>query len=203
MILNPRGTNGSGKSTIVRAFMKPDAPLFEVCKQTLLSPTKKEPDRMKDYPIIAQEGVNGTAILGSYRNNCGGCDEFSWKGSHDAMCDAIRILAKEYRHVIFEGITVSSVYTRYANLAEEIYMRDGMPTHWLLISPPLDTCLSRVEARTGRMRDERMINNVGTKHRVVESFPEKIDGEPTLGMTYSFHTDNEAAMDIARKAILS
>lgn len=200
MILNIRGTNGSGKTTVTRSFF-PDKENMSLpvvlAEQEIHSPTKKDPDRMVTKAVVGTLCPHDVMVIGSYRNNCGGCDEFSWKGAHDALCEAVLKAAREHEHVIFEGITVSSVFTRYVDLAERCYREAGQLTHWLLLNPPLETCLKRITARSGREADERMRKNVGTKHGVVAHFPEKLAERERSRLphpSWSVETDTSVAI---------
>jgi hypothetical protein len=214
MILNIRGTNGTGKSTLARQYMGTEQVVLAT--QPIFSPTKKDPERWVDKQIVASVNpADSTVLLGRYTNNCGGCDEFSWKGSHDAMCEGILKAAGEYRHVVYEGMIISFIYGRYVELAKRIFQETGQSTHWIMLDIELEECLRRIFNRTGRAVDERMRNNVGSKHAVVQSLTPKLleNGDAIrigLGesekayevpLSVSVHHDNESAAKMARELL--
>lgn len=214
MIINVRGTNGSGKTTVMKSLMglaTGQLNPVDWAHQEIDSPTKKDPQRRvtKHIEGVAFHLPNGSrlGIFGSYKNNCGGCDEFSWKGAHDAICEGILRASRMVEHVAFEGITVSSVYTRYVNLAQKCWEERGQKTHWLLLNPSLETCLQRIVARSGTTVTDRLRTNVGTKHQVVASFPAKIEElyreHPQVRqfLEYSVHADTPEAIAHAKSLV--
>src|SRR5262252_9423192 len=94
MIVNIRGTSGSGKTTIVRGLMAKGLPYdlpIEIISYT-------QTDRKtKITKVITQAVMPGyrleipdmpdTYILGSYENVCGGCDGIP---TQDIICDRAR-----------------------------------------------------------------------------------------------------------------
>ena len=84
MIINVRGTNGSGKTTVVKSLMEmsgPSAVPMTWATQRIHSPTQKDPDRFVDKDVCGDvyELPSGKTlgVLGTYHKKCGGCDEFS------------------------------------------------------------------------------------------------------------------------------
>ena len=123
MILNIRGTHGSGKSWVVHQLLE-----------------------MGHAPILLDNAVLGyhiprlgLAIVGRYSNVCGGCDGIK---SADEVVARVQQFSQEYKHVVFEGILVSHTFGRYSQLDAEL------PDFWFLfLNTPLATCISRVKAR--------------------------------------------------------
>lgn len=135
MIINIRGTSGSGKTTLVRRLLNdadspPDFNVEEIYEEA----AGKE-------RLVAYRLPFNLYVLGSYKNTCGGCDTFSWKGgTGDYLEDLVRRYAAK-GHVIFEGYIVSNSYGRWAKVAEEL------PFTWAFLHTPVEDCIARVYGR--------------------------------------------------------
>lgn len=138
LIINIRGTNGAGKSTIPMSMMvDPDMYVIE-------KPYKGKPKKIAtvfpSYKVIA---------LGSYFNKTGGLDTFP---NNELTQNAFWYILKKYPEydILLEGIIASTIYSTYKDLfkaAEEKY-----PDRKVLIVnfiPPLEVCLERVQERNG------------------------------------------------------
>ena len=136
-ILNIRGTNGSGKSSAVRALMahlgKPIPFLFD---------NKEAGYRCKyapDKPLF---------VLGKYTSACGGLDSsFSYKGAADDVMLCLDLLA-EKGHVVCEGVVAMSSYgfgrlARFANNQKA----KGNNVIFARLDTPAELCVQRVRAR--------------------------------------------------------
>lgn len=129
MIIDIRGTNGSGKSH----------PIHEILKQ--------HPSEQWVLPEHAGEEVTYTlvpsldlAIIGTYDNQCGGADGIT---KQDAITNALRVLHPIYKTVVVEGSIVASVYARWEALAREV--KDDYQ-FWFL-DTPVEDCIASVMAR--------------------------------------------------------
>ncbi len=98
MIINIRGSSGSGKSTVIRKLM---SEYGTVAQYGMLGPKRPEAYQLRDL-----HDIDDTFILGPYLSNCGGCDAI---GSMDKL---LKLLYKYNArgHVIFEGLIISSMY---------------------------------------------------------------------------------------------
>lgn len=137
MILNLRGTSGSGKTTVVRGLMA-KFPINQIVGE------EKKPYGYECRPEA--DGPN-LYVVGSYKNTCGGCDGIK---TQDEICDRVRTFASQ-GDVVFEGLLISHLYSRYLNLDREMAKLHGQKTIWAFLDTPLELCLERVKAR----RDER------------------------------------------------
>jgi thymidylate kinase len=152
LLVNIRGTHGSGKSTAIRALMEKATfrPIYDV----LFGP------RHPEGYVGALPGVSvPTFVIGPYTNTseCGGCDQISRNAT-------VMTLIEKYAakgHVVFEGSLVSSCYGAVGRLLEQW----GMDSVFVFLDTPLEECIRRVEKRRGRERDERLIRNVTAKYR--------------------------------------
>lgn len=148
LILSLRGTNGSGKSTVIRALMAQctPKPIYG-----LLGPRLPEA-YLLDLPKCKQD----VFLLGPYITDCGGCDRI-------LPYDNIPELIKKYAargHVLFEGIIVTSVYGQVGTLMEQ-WKKNSI---FLFLDTVLEECLHRIESRRGKPRDARLIKNVSLKY---------------------------------------
>lgn len=139
IVLNIRGTNGSGKSTATRALI--DGPGMEV----LLAGVRCLTD-------------GDICLIGNYPpGKTGGCDRVQ---TYDLMRAAIRDAVMLYRVVAFESVTVSTVYGSWADFCLEV------PFLWLYLDTPLEVCLARVAHRNGGKEFNR--EKVAEKMRYIE-----------------------------------
>jgi hypothetical protein len=139
MIIDIRGTHGSGKSWIVHKL------LYGLG----LAPT---PIVENGYHIDYQTIIG--AVVGKYETACGGCDGVP---TADEVVRRVRLFSSKYRAVILEGILVAHTYGRYNALAEEMEAA-GIPYHFCFMNTPLKTCVARVLARRRVRGDARPFN---------------------------------------------
>lgn len=149
MIISLRGTNGSGKSFVVRNLRA--LARAERLHYGCLGAKKPEAHALT-LPQVAEP----VYLLGPYDLiRSGGCDSVQ---PYEIIPELIAKYA-ERGHVLFEGIIVTSVYGRVGALLEQW----GKDVVFLFLDTTLDQCLARVEDRRGRGRDERLIKNVTMK----------------------------------------
>src|SRR5690606_34851729 len=129
MILDIRGTHGSGKSTCVRMLL----------------------DHYSgwDHPIL-EEGEHigyelpdvDAAVVARYTDTGGGCDAV--RGGPKEVVRRVRTLFRQHRHVVLEGILVAHTFQRYADLADEL----GRDSYlFMFLNTPLRNCIARVRGR--------------------------------------------------------
>lgn len=130
MIVNVRGTSGSGKTTTIRRLMD----MFPN-----VVPLGENPRKPEGYKLWGSD-LQDIYILGSYENVCGGCDGIK---TQDEICERIR---RWYQlgHVIFEGLLVSTLFSRYNELAAALR---PVPTMFVYLDTPVETCVERVLQR--------------------------------------------------------
>lgn len=151
-IVNLRGTNGSGKSTVARALLGPE----HLRQPAILAPYRT--------PKGAQRYVQGTLnpeldliVVGPYRTDCGGCDAIK---TQDLVKESVRIAATLARNVLFEGIIISTLYSGWATFAE------STPFTWAYLDTPVELCLARIQERNGGKPIKE--NLVRDKHAAIE-----------------------------------
>lgn len=149
-VINIRGTNGSGKSTIVKKLIRKLAAV----------PMRSQDDKILGYC----NAHGGISMLGRYETPTGGCDTIR---TQDEICRGVVTLATR-GNVIFEGLLISGMHGRFVALAK------AMPTHqfiFAVLDTPLKKCIKRtIKRRLARgnvtpFDPKNLIN----KHRAVLS----------------------------------
>lgn len=145
MIVNVRGTNGSGKSTVVREFLK-RFPYSEIYGK--LGPRRPEAYRVQ---IDAKRALY---IIGPYQTATGGVDALGLR-----VPDLIKMIERYAKlgHVLFEGVVIS---TTFGELGEWMANRKRDDVLVCFMNTPLEDCLKGLKARGA---------NTGTAH-VEEKF---------------------------------
>lgn len=180
MVINLRGTGGSGKSTVVRRIMElysdiqPRSIKDVATDLDTLVGTRNHPIGYECSPPIG-ENEDGYAIftlpqlfvVGHYEAACGGCDTI--KKSHDSSkpgnLDYIYSLIESYHtdgfHVICEGIILQDDTKR----AIEFNRKYPGVLRVLGLKTPLETCLAGIQARRDARGDTRPLNPKNTANR--------------------------------------
>lgn len=133
MIINLRGTSGSGKSTIVQNVMK----RYQV-KHAVRS---KDDARKRPIGYILKSPTTSRwlAVPGHYEIACGGCDTIN---SMDQVFAQVKEADAYGYDVLFEGAIVSTL----ARNVIELHL-SGHPVHVISLNTPLDVCLDSINAR--------------------------------------------------------
>ena len=131
MLIQIRGTSGSGKSFIVNKIMS----------------------RHKFKPIYEKDEIMGYLcrdlnlfIVGKYTTACGGCDSVP---TQDEICRRIKIGLKKRYNVLFEGLICSHIAKRYADLYFACKKR-GIAAKYIFLDTPLDVCRSNINKRRAK-----------------------------------------------------
>jgi thymidylate kinase len=130
-IVNIRGCNGSGKTTVVRRFL-------DRLPTTKLGPNSSKP---WGYRVDASAwGISAPVmIIGSYENTCGGTDGIS---TQEEIAERTT-LAHGYGHVLVEGLLMSK--SSAGGHVAPILKAHGAIFGFL--DTPWDVCLERVLGR--------------------------------------------------------
>lgn len=136
MVIDIRGTSGSGKTTVARGILEAGSSV------PIRSGDGGFFDRGKPecYEVIIPQVPKRVYVLGSYEQTCGGADSI---GTQDEICRLVRKYAQQ-GHVVVEGLLMSHLFSRYLALDREL-----APIHyvWAFLDTPLELCLERVQAR--------------------------------------------------------
>lgn len=166
MIIQIRGTSGSGKSTIVRNLME----AFPIDK---ISPVMREGrKRPISYKIKHAPEI---AVIGHYETKCGGCDTISTPGqSYPIIFDLIRRNAESGRNVLFEGLLISgdAKWSRQLN---------DLDFRIIVLTTSLQDCLDSINERRKIRLGENYapVNpaNTQAKYEMIERCASKLNTE--------------------------
>ena len=144
MIYNIRGTNGSGKSYLVRKLMK--VPAMRTSEIERVTQTAREnlfsaPSRISRKIIGYYLPTINLRIVGKYEVDCGGCDRI--KSSQE-----VKDLVREFSalgNVLFEGLLISGVIYKWIEFSKNV--PGGMT--WCYLDTPFELCMQNVLKRNG------------------------------------------------------
>jgi len=149
IIINLRGTSGSGKSTVVRRLMDryPDRL------------PNQEPDRRQPISYFCRRpGGRTLYVPGHYETACGGCDTIK---TPDKVYALIEQALGQNMDVIYEGIIVQDDTRRLLELNAR------HPVTVIELSTSIVECLAGIQARRDERGDERPLNDKNTVDRAV------------------------------------
>lgn len=144
MIINLRGTHGSGKSTAVAKLMQE-----YFCEPIFAASNDKRPIAYK--LTGAKEPV---FIIGPYETQCGGCDAIQ---PYASIWPLVLKYSKK-GHVFFEGALVSC---SIGSIGEAMVKRKDCVVAYL--DTPLQTCIERIQKRRAKKGDTRPLNPKNTE----------------------------------------
>ena len=195
MIINIRGTSGTGKSTLVRNLFNAQKTVgvredYVLGKRDVLKPTTKK-------KVVGYQLANGTHVVGRYETKCGGCDTIKMQDQVQRLVEEAWA-TEEAKTVVFEGLLTCNSYGRWKELAER------EPFMFLFLDTPIEVCLDAVVARrleAGKTRkeaepDERTIYNLTRMYDTNQKTYKKCVAD---GMK-AFMVNREAAWEILKEA---
>jgi hypothetical protein len=148
VIINIRGTSGSGKSTI--AFTLLDKFPFEKIKD--------KNDKIMGYKVEA--GLSKPIyIVGKYETKCGGCDTIP---TQQEAADRAVYFHELGGHVLMEGLLQSAAGPKGAVTAT---ISATNVACFVILDTPVEVCLDRVRARRLARGDERPLNEKNTRDK--------------------------------------
>ena len=145
MIIQIRGTSGSGKTTVMREVMKGGGEW----KKNYLEGRKK--------PISYVSESGRVAVLGHYEATCGGCDNI---GSAPKIYDQYQAHS-DYQFVISEGLLLSEDTKWTKQLLEE-----GKEVRIIFLTTETEECLERVRKRRREAGNDKPLKEDNTRNRV-------------------------------------
>lgn len=136
MIINVRGTSGSGKSTIVRKVMEKYAN-----RTPIKTPKKRKPI---GYYLEGHDADPAATLVvfGHYETECGGCDTISGRGMRDLIDSMVRKCHELGHDVLYEGLILGGERWRTVKLAKE-----GLPVLVINLTTDIEECLRCVQKR--------------------------------------------------------
>lgn len=164
VLVNIRGCNGAGKSTVPMMMLE-NEPEAEIVKG----------DGWKYTVFRSQRWI----ALGTYKNKTGGMDTISTKAQKHA---ALRHAWKNYPDydILMEGVIDSTIFSTYADLFNgyQLLIDSGRisPRKIIILNylPPLDVCISRVYERNGGkpVKEEQIESKWNSVYRNADKFRE-------------------------------
>jgi hypothetical protein len=155
MIINIRGTSGSGKSTIMRKVMElyPEKVAFQL-------PVEKPRKQPHGYMLRGAPGTTkDLCVLGHYETACGGCDTLP---NYEFIFNMIRQAADKGNDVLFEGLLVTADQKHTPQLVE-----DGYDVNVIGLTTPVEECLEGIRLRRLARDNTDPVNpkNTLSKHK--------------------------------------
>lgn len=147
MLINIRGTSGSGKSSLVREIIARYATVEHFKPEGIDYP--KERRQPWAYRCRMEDAKHRELmILGHYETACGGCDTLA---PMDFIFNFARLGHTLGYDVLFEGLLISADFNRTVALHN-----DGLPLIVIGLDLPLDVCTASIEERRERGYQERL-----------------------------------------------
>ena len=160
MIFNLRGPSGSGKSTVVWQLLERCGPAKPITSQ-----------RLNPGKVVGYELPNGPFIAGRYKDGSGGIDiTFGGLGRMD-RCEQLVLLLAKRGHVLFEGVMISSMYKRWAEMAR------AHPFVWLFLDTPLELCIERTQIRREGRSKPLNTDNIVDKYNRNQRYLQRAQAE--------------------------
>ena len=147
-IINLRGCNGSGKSSVAFDIMRlanAKANDGKAVGEIALADYETDAGKPRHVPGYLIRPLN-LVIVGPYRTACGGCDGIK---TQDLIRQSVKLAAAMAKHVLFEGVIVSTLFSGYKELADQLRQEKRGDMVWAYLDTPLDVCLARIQHRNG------------------------------------------------------
>lgn len=151
MVINLRGTSGSGKSTVVTRVMKlynPDGITY--CHEE----GRRKPIAQILIPL--RNDIRPLYVPGHYETPCGGCDTIK---TPDKVYDLVKGAVQSGWDVLYEGIIIQDDVKRCAELSKEASLRV------ISLTTPIEECLAGIQTRRDARGDTRPLNPANTISR--------------------------------------
>lgn len=147
MVVNLRGTGGSGKSYIVREMMR----------RCVTAAPEHVTGRRRPIGYRCTTPAGRTLYVpGHYDTACGGCDTIKTPGE---VYEIVTREAERGSDVLFEGIIVQDEWRRCAALAERFEVAV------IVLDVPMELCLASIQSRRDARGDGRPLNPTNTVNR--------------------------------------
>jgi len=146
VIVNIRGTSGSGKSYLVRAVMD-----RYFSREAIHVEGRKQP---LCYRLKRQDGGRDLWVIGHYEGACGGADTVK---TIDQTYHLVRNGHAGDLDVIYEGLVAQNNVTKCIELHQE-----GFPLLVVALNTSLEDCQKSIQARRDAKGDDRQMHRVVT-----------------------------------------
>lgn len=157
------GTNGSGKTTVVKTVRAQyeTVTLFR-------GDTPEKPDQILGYECTSTT-LRPLLILGPYERPTGGLDSWNWAGAFEWVYAYMRLRMDEGWNILCEGLAHSADRSWIGGLVD-----DGYDARVLALSTTLEDCLIGTNARRRERGQEELFDThrIEAKYRAVAySYP--------------------------------
>lgn len=137
VVVNIRGCNGAGKSTIPASMMD-DEDMF----------VQSYAWDGKDTKMLTVFPSYGWVALGTYFTKTGGCDRFSNKAMTEYALKRALEDFPEY-DIVLEGVVLSTVFSTYGDFFKSIEEQYDRKVIIVTLTTPVSTCIERIYKRNG------------------------------------------------------
>jgi thymidylate kinase len=159
VIINVRGTSGSGKTTAVRTFLNAN---HRKLYHTVTSEKGKSKEKLMGYRINIPYLEYPTFLIGPYENVCGGLDGV---GTQENAAGLITGAYLANGNVLCEGLLLSSVSSG-ATVPKAMIATAGVHrVIFAFMDTPIETCIERVKQRRLERGDERPLDETNTRKK--------------------------------------
>lgn len=152
MIIQIRGTSGSGKTTVAREVFSRLKAQYGAAREIFTAGRRK--------PLYSLYG-HRVAVVGHYESACGGCDNI---GSAREVYDTILLIRKKHpdtlKCIVSEGLLLSEDTKWTIQLASEI------PLKVLYLTTDIEECLRRIRKRREEAGNDKPLNEKNSRNRV-------------------------------------
>lgn len=192
VIINLRGTNGSGKGWLATRLVPPGADAqFAIAQHSYT--TKSGSARVRPIHAYRRDDL---VLIGRYDTACGGCDGLpDVRTAYRAALTASQM--EGVRGVVLEGLMISGIYQSVVDELGGAARALPRPSTliWAYLSTPLEECIRRVRVRSSRP-PEWDPSNIVSKHRAVVRTRERaaLAGLPTIDV----RSDNDSLLLLRR-----
>ena len=159
-VIKLHGCSGSGKTTVARALMLSANQVNEITPEDLPDGKPNSSKKPEAYLALLPEYDVPVAVLGSYKNNCGGMDSYSSDSQH--IIKLIDFYRSQEVHVLFEGLLLSTYFGAVGKYMEGL----GDSAIFAFMNTPILTCLERVTHR----RDVNQSKNKFNPQNTIDKF---------------------------------
>lgn len=165
LIINLRGTSGSGKTSVARGFMN------NYPHETLRNAKGKALGTRVDVTELQHP----LFLVGKYDNTCGGMDTIETQ----ELAAQRAIAAYGIGHVLCEGLLASGVGPG-GTFPRMLIEAAGRAAVFAFLDTPLEVCIERVKARRAAAGNTKEFNTLNTERKfnqVVSSFQKYVEAQ--------------------------
>lgn len=147
MIIQIRGTSGSGKTTIMKQAMECLSIEWDQPWEAVFQTGRKQPL----YYFLGK-----MVVLGHYNSACGGCDTIGSAAAVYALTQGL-VEAGPGRIILQEGLLLSED-TKWSSQLDDLRV--------LYLMTPVEKCLEQIRGRRAEAGNDKPLNEANTRNRV-------------------------------------